>query len=184
MIVCAGDSESFDFALPVGIGLINVSINLTKACMLNPPQFLLFVGTAGSYGKKEIFEIITSSKASNIEIGYFDNASYTPIDNTIIDENAIVSRETMNEGIVNSSNYITTEQLKSEQFLKANLSIENMEFFAVASVAKTFNIPFRGIFCITNYCNKSAHEDFIKNHKQAMELLNLHVKQFYSKLLH
>lgn len=183
MIVCAGDSESFEFALPIGIGLVASSINLTKLCMLNPPEFLLFVGSAGSYGGSKIFDIVESSKSSNIEIGYFDKNSYTPINNIIIDENANVSRETLSDKIVNSSNYITTSKEKSEQFLRADIAIENMEFFSIASIAQAFNIPFRGIFCVTNFCDENAHEDFKKNHKQAMELLALHVNKFYKKLL-
>lgn len=183
MIICAGNSESFEFALPVGIGLTNVAINLTKLCMLNPPESLLFIGTAGSYGKYEIFNIIESARASNIEIGYFDKSSYTPLDNIIANEGMLVSRETMSEIIVNSSNYITTDKTKSEQFHSAGIAIENMEFFSVLSVAKEFNIPTYGVFCITNYCNKNAHEDFKKNHKKAMNILSLHVKKNYKELL-
>ena len=93
MIICAGQSESFTFAKPVGIGLIDVSINLTKLCLENPPEFLLFIGSAGSYGEKKIFEIIESKTATNIENSFFDGGSYTPIDNVITTAED-VSRET------------------------------------------------------------------------------------------
>ena len=43
MFICAGESESFNFATAVGIGMIDVSINLTKICIENPPPFILFV---------------------------------------------------------------------------------------------------------------------------------------------
>ena len=46
-----------------------------------------------------------------------------------------------------------------------------MEFFSILSVAKEFEIPVAGIFVITNYTNESAHEDFIKNHKEAVDKL-------------
>ena len=46
-----------------------------------------------------------------------------------------------------------------------------MEFFSVLSVAKEFEIPVAGIFVVTNYTNENAHDDFIKNHKEAMEKL-------------
>jgi purine nucleoside phosphorylase len=39
------------------------------------------------------------------------------------------------------------------------------------SVAKEFEIPVAGIFIVTNYTNANAHEDFLKNHKEAMEKL-------------
>lgn len=63
MIVCAGKNEQFDFALPVGIGMIDVAINLTRLCLSQKPKFILFVGTAGSYGEKKIFDIIESKTA-------------------------------------------------------------------------------------------------------------------------
>ena len=46
-----------------------------------------------------------------------------------------------------------------------------MEFFSVLSVAKEFEIPAFGIFVVTNYTDSNAHEDFVKNHKSAMEKL-------------
>ena len=67
MIICAGESEQFDFALPIGIGMTDVAINLTRLCLSQKPKFLLFVGTAGSYGEKKVFDIIESKTAANIE---------------------------------------------------------------------------------------------------------------------
>ena len=57
-----------------------------------------------------------------------------------------------------------------------------MEFFSVLKVAQEFNIPAGGVFCITNYTNKNAHEDFMKNHEKAKELLSLHVKKRIEEL--
>ena len=163
MFICAGESESFDFAKPVGIGMIDVSINLTEICIENPPPFILFVGTAGSYGEKKLFDIIESKTATNIENSFFGGGSYTPIDNVISTADD-VSRETM----VNSSNYITTDAKRSKHYIAQNIHLENMEFFAVLKVAEKFSIPAAGIFIVTNYCDENAHEDFKKNHAEAM----------------
>ena len=163
MFICAGESESFDFAKPVGIGMIDVAINLTEMCIENLPPFILFVGTAGSYGEKEIFDIIESKTATNIENSFFGGGSYTPIDNVISTADD-VSRETM----VNSSNYITTDAKRSKHYIAQNIHLENMEFFAVLKVAEKFSIPAAGIFIVTNYCDENAHEDFKKNHAEAM----------------
>ncbi len=172
MFICAGESETFDFAKPMGIGLIDMSINLTKLCMeKKPPPFIFFVGTAGSYGKHKIFDIVESKTASNIENSFFNAKSYTPIDN-IVSTSDNVSRET----IVNSSNYISTDESLSKNYLANNIGIENMEFFAVLKVAQHFNIPAAGAFIVTNYCNANAHADFIKNHKEAMERLTDYIK--------
>jgi len=170
MIVCAGDIESFEFATPIGIGMVDSAINLTRICIMNPPEFILFVGTAGSYGKKEIFDIVESKSACNIENSFFNASAYTPIDN-------VVSTASKPEILVNSSNYITTDKSLSKHYLAHNIGIENMEFYAIAKVAKEFDIPVGGVFIVTNYCDENAHEDFKVNHAEAMGRLNEYMKQ-------
>ena len=172
MFICAGESEQFDFAIPIGIGMTDVAINLTKLCLSQKPEFLFFVGSAGSYGEKEIFDIVESKTAANIENSFFNANAYTPIDN-LVSTAEDVSRET----IVNSSNYITTDKNLGKAYLAKNIHIENMEYYAVLKVAKYFGIPAAGIFIVTNYCDENAHKDFIKNHKEAMEKLTQYIKE-------
>ncbi len=172
MIICAGESEQFDFALPVGIGMTDVAINLTRLCLSQKPKFLLFVGTAGSYGEKKVFDIIESKTAANIENSFFTGGSYTPIDN-MVSTAEDVSRET----IVNSSNYITTDKEIGKAYLSKNIHLENMEYYAVLKVAKSFDIPAAGIFIVTNYCDENAHRDFMNNHKEAMLRLTKYMKE-------
>ncbi len=164
MLISAGNNETFKFAHPIGVGLIDSAINLTKLCLLDRPEFLIFIGSAGSYSKEfEIFDIIESFSASNVELSFLENNSYTPIDNVVsLKENSI---------IVNSSNYISTNFDLSQKFKNFNIKLENMEFFSVLKVAQEFEISVKGIFVVTNYTDKNAHNDFIKNHNQAMEKL-------------
>ena len=177
MIICAGNNETFSFATPMGVGLIETAMNLTRLCLFDKPEFLLFVGTAGSYGEKKIFDIVESKTAANIELAFLTNNAYSPIDN-------VVTTNTTNKKdiIVNSSNYISTNETLSKNFLKFGVGVENMEFFSVLRVAQEFNIPAGGIFCITNYTNKHAHEDFLTNHDKAKELLHEHVKKRMKEL--
>jgi len=172
MIVSAGNEEVFSFARPIGIGLVNSAINLSRICLIDRPSSLIFVGSAGSYNlnKHKVFDIVTSSSASQVEISFLKKESYTPIEQIIT---ASVSRET----IVNSSNYITTDKISALAFDKLGFEIENMEFYSVMSVAKEFNIPVKGIFVITNYCNEDAHNDYIKNIKQAKIILIEYLKE-------
>jgi len=170
MIVCAGESEQFDFAIPIGIGLIDAAIALTKLCIEKKPESLLFVGTAGSYGEIGLMQIVESCSAANIENSFFNAGAYSPIGN-------IVSCETMqNSPIVNSSNYITTDSSLAKAYLERNIQIENMEFYAIVKVAQRFSVPVKGVFCITNYCNEHAHQDFLANHIEAMERLTRYIK--------
>lgn len=178
MIICAGNNETFDFATPMGVGLIETAMNLTRACLFDKPEFLLFVGSAGSYGNHNILDIVESKTASNIELGFLSSDAYTPLDN-------VVSTNTDNsikDVIVNSSNYISTNEELTKKFLRLGVGIENMEFFAVLKIAQEFNIPAGGVFCITNYTNKNAHEDFLKNHDEAKKSLTLHVKKRIKEL--
>jgi nucleoside phosphorylase len=178
MIICAGNNETFDFATPMGVGLIETAMNLTRLCLFDKPEFLLFVGSAGSYGDAEIFDIIESKTASNIELAFLNSDAYTPLDNVISTNIEPYKKDV----IVNSSNYISTNEVLCKKSLPLHVGIENMEFFSVLKVAQEFNIPAGGVFCITNYTNKNAHEDFIKNHKKAKELLSLHVKKRIKEL--
>jgi nucleoside phosphorylase len=177
MIICAGNNEIFNFAQPMGVGLVETAMNLTRLCLFDKPEFLLFVGSAGSYGDAKIFDIIESKTAANIELAFLSNNAYTPIDN-------VVSTNTTNikDIVVNSSNYISTNETLTKNFLKFGVGIENMEFFAVLKIAEEFNIPAGGVFCVTNYTNASAHDDFLKNHDKAKELLGEHVKRRIKEL--
>ena len=177
MIICAGNNETFDFAQPMGVGLIETTMNLTRLCLFDKPEFLLFVGSAGSYGDAQIFDIIESKTAANIELAFLSKDAYTPLEN-------VISTNTTNvkDTIVNSSNYISTNDALTKKFLSFGVGIENMEFFAVLQVAKEFNIPAGGVFCVTNFTNTNAHQDFLKNHTKAKELLATHVKNRIKEL--
>ena len=177
MILCAGNNETFDFATPIGVGLIESAMNLTRLCLFDNPEFILFIGSAGSYGEHNIFDIVESKTASNVELAFLNNDAYTPLDNVI--STNITNKKDV---IVNSSNYISTNEELTKKFLKLGIGIENMEFFAVLKIAQEFDIPAGGVFCITNYTNKNAHEDFLKNHDEAKRVLALHVKKRIKEL--
>jgi len=178
MIVCAGNNETFSFATPIGVGLQESAINLTRIALFDKPDFLIFIGSAGSYGSYKIFDIVESMTASQIELSFWQNNSYTPIDNVIEAKNS----NSNSKVIVNSSNYITTNLTLSKEYLKQNIHLENMEFFSVLSIAKEFDIPVLGIFVVTNYTDKNAHKDFIKNHQKAKELLSEYIYKKYKDL--
>ncbi len=177
MIICAGNNETFKFAQPMGVGLIEISMNLTRLCLFDKPEFILFVGSAGSYGDAKLFDIIESKTASNIELAFLCNDAYTPLDNVVT-----TNLTDVKDIVVNSSNYISTNETLTKNFLKFGVGIENMEFFAVLKIAQEFNIPAGGVFCITNFTNANAHEDFLKNHDKAKELLSEHVKKRINEL--
>ena len=217
MIISAGRNEIFPFALPMGVGLVDMSINLTallqKRTMVdscnrydqnltasrqlderlnlinspilqsvkssqNPnkilsalPSEIIFVGSAGLYKEGKVFEIYESSIAANIEVSSLETKSYSPIESEVA---SVVPRGTCK---ANSSNFITTDQNLALKLFDRGYFLENMEFFAVLKVAQKFQIPAYGIFVATNFCDKNAHADFIKNHEQAKKELEKYLKQ-------
>jgi purine nucleoside phosphorylase len=182
MIISARRNEIFDFALPMGVGLVDMGINLTKFLCENRqnlPSEIIFVGSAGLYKEGEILKIYESSVAANIEISSLENRSYSPIEGEIA---SIVPRGTCKVNSsgtckVNSSNFITTDQILAHKLFARGYFLENMEFFAVLKVAKKFQIPVYGVFVATNFCDENAHADFLKNHEQAKKELEKYLKQ-------
>ncbi len=177
MIICAGNNETFNFATPMGVGLVEMAMNLTRLCLFDKPEFILFVGTAGSYGHKNIFDIVESKTASNIELAFLENKAYTPLDNVVT-----TNIEGTKDVVVNSSNYISTDAELAKNYLKFGVGIENMEFFSVLRIAQEFGIPAGGVFCVTNFTNENAHADFLANHAKAKELLSEHVAKRLKEL--
>ncbi|BCX78615.1 purine-nucleoside phosphorylase [Campylobacter sp. 19-13652] len=177
MIVCAGASESFEFAKSIGIGLVEPAINLTNTVSNTMPKWILFVGTAGSYGSIKVGSICLCQNAVNIEISSLLELSYTPINtsvitklpehtNTLTDTNNILT-----DVVCNSSNFITKDSAMADKFIKMGIDIENMELYSVFSVARKFDIPCAGLLYVTNLCDTNAHNDFIKNHETAKKAL-------------
>jgi purine-nucleoside phosphorylase len=170
MFISAGNGEDFSFSKSMGVGSIQMAINLTQFLLTTEkrPKNLIFVGTAGSYGEIPLFEIVNAKTASNIELSFLTKSSYTPI------ENVVSTGESPT--IVNSSNYITTDSEISKSFLKMGIGLENMEFFSFLSVAQKFGIPAGGVFVVTNFTNRNAHQDFLQNRENAMKLLENFLK--------
>ena len=168
MIICAGITEIFKFATPIGVGLVESAMNLTKICSEQKPKELIFVGSAGSYGELDIFELFTSYKAANVEQSALEQKAYSPIASSVESLSKNMPKKSL---VVNSSNYITTDEKNAKAFLKSGFDAENMEFYSVLSVAKAHNIPAFGAFVVTNYCDSLAHDDYMKNIPIAKEIL-------------
>ena len=220
MLVCAGRSESLCCAVPIGVGLVEASLGLTRLLLggARETESIIFVGSAGAYSKEILIgDMFFSVEATQIESSFLSGGSYTPIDNVVKMEsmdlsrsfarffmgddnfsnrkswqknvsyetsgqtlksiqNGIVAKQ-LKQAIVNSSNYITTDEDSANQMARAGIALENMEFYAVMKVAQNFGVPAMGVFCITNYCDKNAHNDFLVNHSEAKRRLEHFIMQ-------
>lgn len=172
MVVCAGRGEEFSFARVIGVGLIESAINLTKICLTENVDELIFVGSAGAYDEKiKILDMFCASEAMHIESAFLTQGAYTPIVTHKISPKPVICNVSYETLCVNSSNYITTDSRAAQRFLEQGLRLENMEFFSVMEVAQYFGIGCLGIFCVSNYCNANAHRDFLDNHTRVKERL-------------
>ena len=180
MIVCAGYSESFAFAKSIGVGLVEGAIGLSQICSREYVHCVIFIGSAGAYDNSiNIFDMYISDSATQVELSFLQDKSYTPIDNRIESGvlKELVSYETFKhkanykQAVINSSNYVTTDEQLAMCLAQAGILLENMEFFAVMRVAQYFQIPCVGIFCVSNYCHTYAHDEFMSNHQQVKRKL-------------
>lgn len=187
MFVCAGNGEEFEFAKSIGVGLIESVITLSKLCTSEKVESLIFVGSAGSYDEEvNLLDLFVSHCATQIESSFLQEKSYTPIPQEIkIPQN--VSYETLDQihslnlpqTIVNSSNYICMDSSYALKMKERGILLENMEFFSVLSVAKRFNLPALGVFCVSNYCGKNAHQEFLRNRGEVMGRLSALVRGLF-----
>ncbi|MCX2717072.1 purine-nucleoside phosphorylase [Helicobacter sp. MIT 21-1697] len=180
MIVCAGYNESFSFAKSIGVGLVESAMGLSQICAREYVDCVIFIGSAGAYDKSiNIFDIYISDSATQVELSFLQDKSYTPLDNRIESGmlKDLVSYETLKhrlyykQAVINSSNYITTDGHLAMRLAQAGILLENMEFFALMRVAQHFQIPCVGIFCVSNYCHSGAHDEFMNNHQQVKQKL-------------
>lgn len=79
--------------------------------------------------------------------------------------------------IVNSSNYITNTHKFNNAFLRAGIRAENMEFFAILNVARFFNVPAIGLFCISNFVCENAHTQFLQHHAATKQNLSNFIRK-------
>ena len=179
MFVCAGNGEEFEFARSIGVGLVESAITLSKLCVTEGVESLVFVGSAGSYDKEvDLLELFVSTQATQIESSLLVGESYTPLKQEVKSlEN--VSCETISkildlnlpQAIVNSSNYICIDPAYALRMKERGILLENMEFFSVLSVARRFNLPALGVFCVSNHCHSKAHKEFAENLLKVLRLL-------------
>ena len=158
LVISAGKNEIFDFALPMGVGLVDMAINLTKflqkrACIVADEKGINLKNIDPHYLAK------IEAKFANLSNPELQNLSQN------FSKNPERNLYQMPEKIV----FVGSAGLYKDG--------ENMEFYSVLKVAQIFKIPAYGIFVATNFCNKNAHTDFIKNHAEAKKILTKYIKE-------
>lgn len=168
LFVSAGRMETFDFATPIGVGMINAAINLSKILAHKKYEKIIFLGSCGVYDEdlplKRLFLANTFTQYEHPKSSSF----YSPIELEIIIN---IPKSKLIQASVNSSNHICKDKLKAYKYKEAKCMLENMESFSVASCAKAYGCELGVLLCSTNYCDENAHENFMKNYKLSNEML-------------
>ena len=178
MLVCAGREEIISYATPIGVGLIEASMGLTKLCLRERIEDIIFVGTAGSYSCDiPMLSLYVSIQATQIESGFLSEACYTPLDNYIIAEHQIVSRETLEKALVNSSNYITTDPNIAEQMWISEVDIILRRYTnKQKNGAVSLSAEERILFCVSHKNSKFLLVEFFV---LQIIVMQMHTKIFY-----
>ncbi len=161
---------------------------------------VIFVGSCGLYINSEqknqnglnLLDVFECKIAANIEATAVLKMGYSPADilasggdengdiciasgngNSNIaailkDKKLNVSHETI---AINSSNFITLNEVVATELADLGFAGENMELFGVFRAARAFGVPARAILCATNFCGENAHEEFVANHYEAKRRL-------------
>lgn len=211
MFVCArGENIGFAKEIGVGIVESSIELT-ALILRENPQYLIFIGSAGAYDKSVNLLDIFVSNSATQIESSFSKDESYTPLDNKIeivsyetlqnqsadsrkdfgkdssanfganLTTNLSAILDSHNFAIVNSSNYICTDEIFARKMSSAGIALENMEFFAILKVADYFKIPALGIFCVTNYCDKNAHSDFLANHKKARDLLESNARAIQNK---
>ena len=148
----------------LGIGYLEAAVNLSKLLQSrNDISEIIFTGTAGAYSQNiKIGEQIIVSAAALLNLGSVQGLSYTIKDIYPI---LHASHPDSKNILCLSSLEITQDETISKQIIKhyqTDAIIENMELYGIAKVASENQIPWSAYLRVTNYPNKNAHEDFLR----------------------
>lgn|GEM_PF-158232 len=127
-----------------------------------PPDFFYSGFLSPFKGKKR--EVLPRLKESNLD-RESQNRPFRPL------QNRLLQPRLFRGGIINSSNYITTDSQIASTLFQKGIVGESMEFFAFLKVANRFNLPARAFLVVTNYSSPSAHFQYRQNLPFALILL-------------
>ncbi|MEO1942440.1 MAG: hypothetical protein ABGW77_06065 [Campylobacterales bacterium] len=175
LLLSAGRSEIIPGTVPVGVGFLEAGLQLARLLERGEWDEVLFLGTAGSYGKVPPFWLIESWVGVQWEVGWVEGKGYSPIELKVASPRP-KSRLKLPplpkvEGVLNSSHYITTDWRVGQKFLKLGAIGESMEHFGIIRVGTLTQIPVRGLYLVTNYTDSEAHLSYRRNLPKALEIL-------------
>jgi nucleoside phosphorylase len=163
---------------PVGIGMVDAAAGAARAIARVAPRAILFVGTAGSYGRApEIGAVVIARHLVLASTAAIRGDGYLP---TPLAARAQAHSELgasllrASSGGATSADVATTLAITRTAATARRLahvtgaSVENLEAFAVARAAAAVGVPFAAVLGVANRVGPEAHDEWrINQHRAA-----------------
>lgn len=170
-----GDPAPKDVALePVGIGLVDAGIGLTRCIMTRRPSHVLALGTAGAAPKSglAIGDVVVGRSVRLVDPAVMEGRAALPFateaafDGAMVD--AVFSAGARPCVIANPLGITTDDALATKLAVLA--PVEHLEAYAVARAAHALGVPCTIILGIANVVGSKGRDQWRANHVQASAL--------------
>ena len=163
--------------LITGVGMVNMSISLTKKLCYEKYDFVINIGVAGSFNKNfkngDVVEVIEDTFS---EVGYYDDANFKLFANMDLNTTYLSPSKTYLDKVRSVTVNCVSGNVKQIQALKKRLNpdIENMEGAAFFQVCENFSIPCLQIRSVSNKVEKRNYQKWdidlaVKNLNEEVE---------------
>lgn len=162
---------------PVGIGLVDAAAGAAAEIERTRPRAVLFVGTAGSYGRQPaIGQAVVARRVHLASTAVVRGQGYLPAPmRRVVTADAGLRRALLRAGRSNaaaadvaSSLAITRSlRLAGQLAIAHSTAVENLEAFAVATAARRAGVRFGAVLGIANHVGPQAHREWSKHQARA-----------------
>jgi nucleoside phosphorylase len=146
-------------ARPAGVGLIEAGIGAARAIAEVKPRAVIFLGTAGAYGKKPaIGAAIVASKVQLIATAVIRGEAYLPavLPASVVPDAGLRRQLRLPAAAVACPLAITRSPAAARRLAAdSGCAVENLEAFAVGRAAD--GLPFAAVLGISNVVGPAAH---------------------------
>ena len=164
---------------PVGIGAIDAAVGAAGAIARVHPARVLFVGTAGIYGREKeareaigtamvAGEIVCMSTAALKGEAYLPGPMVGQVPTSRSLQTALGSGRAEQPRDVACPLAITRSAALGRRIAEATgATLENLEAFAVARAAAAASVPFAAVLGVANRVGPTGHDEWQRHHRAA-----------------
>jgi futalosine hydrolase len=164
---------------PVGIGAIDAAVGAAGAIARARPARVIFVGTAGIYGREKearqaigtavvAGEILCMSTAALKGEAYLPGPMVVQVPTSRSLQTALASGRAEQPRDVACPLAITRSAALGRRIAEATgATLENLEAFAVARAAAAASVPFAAVLGVANRVGPAGHDEWQRHHRAA-----------------